>query len=73
MKVVERYSLITKETEYGITEVDTVNGRQLYPYTDRAMAYAQLRFEKLKQRGAKDRGRFRDRQFESVLIATDRI
>jgi hypothetical protein len=73
MKIVERYYPESKTYEYGITELDVVNGRQTYPYEDRAEAAAQLRLAKLKQRGAKDKGKFRDKAFENVLKATDRI
>lgn len=73
MKVVERYYPENKERWYGITEVDVANGRQLYPYDDRSEAMAELRLLKLKQRGPKDKGKFRDRQYESALKATDRI
>ena len=73
MKIVERYYPESKTYEYGITELDVVNGRQTYPYEDRAEAAAQLRLAKLKERGARNNGRFRDRAFENALRATDRI
>jgi hypothetical protein len=73
MKIVERYYPESRTYEYGITELDVVNGRQTYPYEDRAEAAAQLRLAKLKERGARNNGRFRDRAFENALIATDRI
>lgn len=73
MKIVERYYPESKTYEYGITELDVVNGRQTYPYEDRAEAAAQLRLAKLKERGPRNNGKFRDRAFENALKATDRI
>jgi hypothetical protein len=73
MKIVDRYYPESKTYQYGITELDVVNGRQTYPYEDRAEAAAQLRLAKLKERGARNNGRFRDRAFENALRATDRI
>ncbi len=73
MKIVDRYYPESKTYQYGITELDVVNGRQTYPYEDRAEAAAQLRLAKLKERGARNNGRFRDRAFENALKATDRI
>lgn len=73
MKIVERFYPANKERWYGITEVDVVDGKQTYPYEDKAEAMAELRLLKLKERGAKDKGKFRDRQYESALKATDRI
>jgi hypothetical protein len=73
MKIVNRYYPESKTYEYGITELDVIDGRQTYPYEDRAEAAAQLRLAKLKERGARNNGRFRDRAFENALKATDRI
>lgn len=73
MKIVSRYYPESKTYEYGITELDVINGKQTYPYEDRAEAAAQLRLAKLKERGAKNGGKFRDRAFENALKATDRI
>ena len=73
MKIVDRYYPESKTYQYGITELDVIDGRQTYPYEDRAEAAAQLRLAKLKERGARNNGRFRDRAFENALIATDRI
>ena len=73
MKIVDRYYPESKTYQYGITELDVVNGRQTYPYEDRAEAAEQLRLAKLKERGAKNNGKFRDRAFENALKATDRI
>jgi hypothetical protein len=73
MKIVDRYYPESKTYQYGITELDVINGRQTYPYEDRAEAAAQLRLAKLKERGARNNGRFRDRAFENALRATDRI
>lgn len=73
MKIVERYYPTSRERWYGITEVDVVDGKQTYPYEDKAEAMAELRLLRLKERGAKDKGKFRDRQYESALKATDRI
>lgn len=73
MKIVDRYYPESKTYQYGITELDIVNGRQTYPYEDRAEAAAQLRLARLKERGARNNGRFRDRAFENALRATDRI
>ena len=73
MKIVERYYPESKTYEYGITELDVVNGKQTYPYEDRAEAAAQLRLARLKERGPRNNGKFRDRAFENALKATDRI
>ena len=73
MKIVDRYYPESKTYQYGITELDVINGRQTYPYEDRAEAAAQLRLARLKERGARNNGRFRDRAFENALKATDRI
>ena len=73
MKIVERYYPASRERWYGITEVDVVDGKQTYPYEDKAEAMAELRLLRLKERGAKDKGKFRDRQYESALKAADRI
>lgn len=73
MKIVERYYPEGNIRQYGITEVDVANGIQQYPYDDRAKAAAELRLLKLKERGPKDKGKFRDRAYEAALKATDRI
>jgi hypothetical protein len=73
MKIVDRYYPESRTYEYGITELDVIDGRQTYPYSDRAEAAAQLRLAKLKERGARNGGKFRDRAFENALKATDRI
>jgi hypothetical protein len=73
MKIVDRYYPESKTYQYGITELDVVNGRQTYPYEDRAEAAAQLRLARLKERGPRNNGKFRDRTFENALRATDRI
>ena len=73
MKIVDRYYPESKTYQYGITELDIINGRQTYPYEDRAEAAAQLRLARLKERGPRNNGRFRDRAFENALRATDRI
>jgi hypothetical protein len=62
-----------KPTSMVLPNLMLINGRQTYPYEDRAEAAAQLRLAKLKQRGAKDKGKFRDKAFENALKATDRI
>ena len=53
MKIVDRYYPESKTYQYGITELDVINGRQTYPYEDRAEAAAQLRLARLKERGAR--------------------
>ena len=73
MKIVERFYPASKERWYGITEVDVVDGKQTYPYEDKAEAMAELRLLKLRERGPKDKGKFRDKHYESALKATDRI